>query len=376
MTNCRACGAELPAGAEACGVCQVPVMSAPKPASEFDSQEPSIEVPEPTPHPTVKRPAVEKPAPPPQESPAEAPAVPAPVGSGAAHNCLVCAAELKPEDVACSSCGTPAPNYAKPMMESVVMEGTTGTSRLALWAIGLVGLGFCIPFAPFAAVPVGMAAMREIEDSGNHLAGRGMATVGMIAGGLFGALQLFLVLAIVAPAMFGGVSLLAGMAGSGEDVGMGAIKQLYEAEAIARFSTTVDEDGDGLGEFTSIARLGEGPMPYLRKDFADGSVGGYWLQVVLPEGTDNRELDWWGIAQPQSARRGWRTFVVDARGVIHAKDTQGAQPDLSDLESWEAVDMVMSRYDVDAQAAQAEIAQRQFEQTHRQAQFEGYEPAR
>ncbi len=309
------------------------------------------------------------PAPEPTEVTAEPPVAAPPATEGGMtkeHHCLVCGAELEPDARKCDSCGTPVPDYAKPMMETVTMEGHTGTSRLALWSAALVGLGFCIPLAPFAGIPVGVFAMRQIEDSEDRLGGRGIAMFGMFGGGLFGALQLFLILAILAPAMFGGVSLLAGLAGSGEDVGMQAIKRLYEAEAIARFSVAVDADEDGLGEFCSMARLGEGTMPYLRKDFADGSIGGYWLQVVLPQGTDARELDWWGIAQPQSARRGWRTIVVDSRGVIRVKNTEGAPPNLADLGSWDAVDMVMSRYDVDAQAAQAEIARMQYHQLHGQ----------
>lgn len=291
-------------------------------------------------------------------------------------HCLVCGVELEPDARTCPGCQTPVPDYEKPMIESVTMEGPSGTSRLALWSTALVFLGFCVPLTPFAAIPVGMSAMREIDDSGSRLGGRGMAIFGMIAGGLFGALQIFLLIAMIVPAMFGGVSLLAGLAGGGEDVGIQAVKKLYEAQAMARFSAVVDEDADGLGEFMAIEKLGEGSMPYLRKDFADGSVGGYWLQVVLPTGPDNRERDWWGIAQPQSAKRGWRTFVVNADGVIHAKDIAGAQPDLTDLDSWEAIDMVVSRYDIDVQAAQADIARRQYQQQHRQAEAEGYHAAR
>lgn len=288
------------------------------------------------------------------------------------RQCLVCGTDLDPEWSECESCKTPVPDPTRPIMATLPQTGPSDTSRLALWSGALLALGFCIPFAPLAAIPVGLSAGREIEESGGRLGGRGLAKAGVIGGAVFGGLQLLALLAMLGTLVFGGPNLFVAITGGGEDMGLGALKQLYKAESMARFSVAVDADGDGLGEFCEMPHLIEGKMPFLRKDLGDGNVGGYWLLVVLPEGPDRREKQWWGIAQPQFASKGWRTFVVDSTGVIHAQDTQGAEPDLNTLDTWPAVDMVMSRYDDEVLAAQAEVERMQMQQRQRQAEVERY----
>ena len=289
------------------------------------------------------------------------------------RQCLVCGTDLDPEWTQCESCETPVPDPTRPVMATLPQSGPLATSRSALWAAALVVMGFCIPFAPLVAIPVGLSAVREIDESEGRLAGRGLAKVGVIGGGLFGGLQLLFMLAALVPLLFGGPDLLVGITGGGEELGLGALKKLYKAESMARFSVAVDADGDGLGEFCEMEKLVAGHMPYLRKDLGDGNVGGYWLLIVLPEGTDQREQEWWGIAQPQFARKGWRTFVVNSRGVIHARNTEGAEPDLNALDEWDAIDMVMSRYDEEVLAAQAAATQMQMQQRQRQQQMRAYE---
>ena len=344
--HCLVCGAEVQPGWAECGECQTPLPESYRETTTQQLIEPAVA-------PTPPEPE----AAPVSTTPPE-PSVPAPVApvaratapAAAPTQCASCGTELDPEWTECGECQTPVPSARQSTLtELPVSEGIAETSPTAAVAAVLAVLGLCIPLVPFIAVFLGMSAMRQIEESAGRKGGQLLAQTGIYFGGVMALIQTLVLL-------FGGQSVMVAMTGGGEDMGLGALKKLYHAEAMARFSVAVDADKDGLGEFMELAKLGEGSLPFLRSDLADGSVGGYQLLVVLPQGADFREKDWWGIAQPQLKSKGWRTFVVDSSGVIRARDTQGAEVDLNSIESWVEIDMVMSQYDDDVQAAHAAVA--------------------
>lgn len=288
-----------------------------------------------------------------------------------APHCLACGLELESEWTKCEGCGTPVPDYEHRVIERVYEAAPSETSKLALWSAALVVLGLCVPFAPLAAVALGFMAVREINDSDDRLGGRGLATFGLVAGGIFGfAHVLFLIPTLISLLLGNGPGLMALAGGGGEQAGIAGLKKIYEAQSMAHFSAAFDRDEDGIGEYVDIPDLASGSLPFLRKDLAGGTAGGYWLQVVVPEDLDLAERQWWGIALPQNPRKGWRTFVVNNRGVILAKQTNGEQPDLAALDSWEPVDMAVSQFDSEAQESQWRVQEMQGKQTRAMHEFE------
>jgi hypothetical protein len=60
--------------------------------------------------------------------------------------------------------------------------GQTSTKAIVALVLGIVGLFFCGLFVGIAALIVGRGAVRQIDESGGRLTGRGMATAGWVLG--------------------------------------------------------------------------------------------------------------------------------------------------------------------------------------------------
>lgn len=114
-----------------------------------------------------------------------------------------------------------------------------------------------------------------------------------------------------------------------ESNAISALRTVATAQLSFQSSAIVDSNGDGVGDFGTLAQLanpGPGVPPFIDARLGGGSISGYIVTVNVTLGTLAVAPAFTGIADPLSiGRTGVRRFYVDDTTIIrHTTDGSAA----------------------------------------------------
>ncbi len=107
-----------------------------------------------------------------------------------------------------------------------------------------------------------------------------------------------------------------------EAAAIGGTRTISTAELAFRTSAFFDDDGNGDGDYGTLAQLadpsGDGQVePFIDAVLASGNKLGYTYTVVVTLGAVNASPDYTCVTAPaESGRTGYRQFFVDSTGVM------------------------------------------------------------
>lgn len=139
----------------------------------------------------------------------------------------------------------------------------------------------------------------------------------------FTLIELMIVVAIIALiAAIAVPNLVRARISANESAAVGAMRSISSGEASFQASAFVDNDGDGLGDYGTLAQLGDpdgGGLtpPYVDQLIASGSRQGYLYVVNVVFGGAAAAPAYTCVSVPQTpGRSGFRQYFVDESGVI------------------------------------------------------------
>ena len=144
----------------------------------------------------------------------------------------------------------------------------------------------------------------------------------------FTLIELMIVVAIIAIiAAIAIPNLLRARLASNESAAIGAMRTLASAQSTFQSGSGTDADGDGTGEYASLALLSNATPPYIDEVLGGSTKSGYRFQVTTTGVVDNDEVFWEATAYPVAYNQtGNRTFYVDESGVLRGSDTGAGAP--------------------------------------------------
>lgn len=157
-------------------------------------------------------------------------------------------------------------------------------------------------------------AFRRQEESWEEIKTKSMHLVGGLGLVMFS----LTILAIAIP------STLRATIPSNESSAIGALRTVASAQSSFQEDVEVDVDGDGTGEFGSLAALANTDPPFIDEMLGSGQKSGYYFKVIVSNRADEAEVQWWATACPvEYEKTGVRTFYVDESGAIVGSDIGG-----------------------------------------------------
>jgi prepilin-type N-terminal cleavage/methylation domain-containing protein len=141
----------------------------------------------------------------------------------------------------------------------------------------------------------------------------------------FTLIELMIVVAIIAIiAAIAIPNLLRARLASNESAAIGAMRTLGSAQATFQSSAGTDQDGDGTGEYASLALLSNATPPYIDEVLGGGTKSGFQFNVTTSGNVDTDEVMWEASAWPVNyGISGNRTFYIDESGVLRGSDQGG-----------------------------------------------------
>jgi prepilin-type N-terminal cleavage/methylation domain-containing protein len=139
----------------------------------------------------------------------------------------------------------------------------------------------------------------------------------------FTLIELMIVVAIIAIiAAIAIPNLLRSRMSSNEAAAIGGIRTISTAETMFQSSAFVDADGNGMGDYGTLAQLadpdgGGATEPFIDAVLGSGNKLGYQFAAVVTPGNGVNMPSYTCTAVPSApGRTGLRTFFVDDSGVI------------------------------------------------------------
>ncbi len=139
----------------------------------------------------------------------------------------------------------------------------------------------------------------------------------------FTLIELMIVVAIIAIiAAIAIPNLLRSRMSANEASAAGAMRTISTGEVAFQTACFVDANNDGLGDYGSLAQLGNpdgagATPPYIDQVLAGGSKQGYTFTVTVTNGTANQMPAYTCTAAPTTpGKTGYRQYFVDESGVI------------------------------------------------------------
>ena len=139
----------------------------------------------------------------------------------------------------------------------------------------------------------------------------------------FTLIELMIVVAIIAIIAANAIpNLLRSRMSANEAGAAGAMRTISTGEVAFQTAGFVDNDGDGVGDYGTLAELanpdGAGATPpFIDQVLGGGVKHGYNFAVVVTFGSTTALPAYTGIATPAAAgRTGYRQYFVDESGVI------------------------------------------------------------
>jgi prepilin-type N-terminal cleavage/methylation domain-containing protein len=139
----------------------------------------------------------------------------------------------------------------------------------------------------------------------------------------FTLIELMIVVAIIAIiAAIAIPNLLRSRMSANEASAAGAMRTISTGEVAFQTAAFVDTDSDGVGDYGSLAQMGNpdgggATPPYIDQVLAGGQKQGYIFTVAVTNGTATATPAYTCTATPASAgRSGYREYFVDESGVI------------------------------------------------------------
>jgi type II secretory pathway pseudopilin PulG len=117
-------------------------------------------------------------------------------------------------------------------------------------------------------------------------------------------------------------NLLRSRMSANEASGAGAMRTLATSEVSFQTAAFVDGDADGLGDYGTLAQLGDpdgggATPPYIDAVLAAGQKQGYTFVVAVTAGTNAVAPAYTVVATPTNpGRTGYRRYFTDESGVI------------------------------------------------------------
>jgi len=141
----------------------------------------------------------------------------------------------------------------------------------------------------------------------------------------FTLIELMIVIAIIAIiAAIVIPNLLRAKLAANESNAVGALRTLSSAENSFQASSTIDVDGDGVGEYGSLANLSSAVPAFVDESLGSAQKSGYSFTITTTGVTNTDEILWEATAFPLSkGNTGNRTFYIDESGVIRGSDIGG-----------------------------------------------------
>lgn len=114
---------------------------------------------------------------------------------------------------------------------------------------------------------------------------------------------------------------------------IGAMRTISTAQAVFRQQTIRDDDGNGDGDFGTLAELSTptnpGSPPFIDDALGSGVKSGYLFTIEVVAGAPNVEPHYSAIAIPGAyAKTGIRNFYVDEQGTLRFTMGPGGQATL------------------------------------------------
>ena len=151
----------------------------------------------------------------------------------------------------------------------------------------------------------------------------------------FTLIELMIVVAIIAIiAAIAIPNLLRSRMSANEASAAGGMRTVSTGEVMFQTAGFLDADSDGVGDYGSLAQLGNpdgsgATPPFIDSVLASGSKQGYTFTVTVTAGSATAPPAYTCIAAPAAAgRTGYRQFFVDESGVIRFT-ADGTAPSLS-----------------------------------------------
>jgi len=144
----------------------------------------------------------------------------------------------------------------------------------------------------------------------------------------FTLIELMIVVAIIAIiAAIAIPNLLRARLASNESAAIGAMRTLASAQSTFQSSNGTDADGDGTGEFASLAMLSNATPPYIDEVLGGNTKSGYRFAITTIGAVNSDEVMWEATAYPVAYNQtGNRTFYIDESGVLRGSDTGAGAP--------------------------------------------------
>jgi type IV pilus assembly protein PilA len=106
---------------------------------------------------------------------------------------------------------------------------------------------------------------------------------------------------------------------------VGCLRTIANAQAMFKASVAIDTDGNGAGEYGSLAQMSNALPPAIDDSLGSGQKAGYFFTVTTTGIANTDEIIWEATAYPIiKGRSGNRTFYIDESGVLRGSDLGGA----------------------------------------------------